>query len=1238
MRNRLANEQSTQHARRLRVRGAVAALLCGLASSIAMADGQLAAWGRVGYGLDLLPSPPSLMPVISIASNGVFDNTSLLTSDGSLRVIGYGAQVPPALSAPGACREMFRGWGYYNLALRPNGHLEAYERQQSWQPWADEAFALGASTESFLLGLRTDGIVRQYCFYGSGSCTETEAMPEDLGACKWIACGAAHALAVRADGSVRAWGANDFGQCDGPAPNADCTARPLVMGPCTRVAAGYCFSLALEAGGTVRAWGDNYSRNYGGTSTGSCDVPADLGPCVDIAAGNGHSVALLADGSVRAWGLNIFGQCQGEPDWPRVNGKRKPANLGPVVKIAAGDNTTMVITTDGTPVTWGTNTLGECELPRSAGRFKRIATGAEFFVGLRVDGSVEGWGVNTYGQLGVGGDVQKPTNLPPCIDVDAGFTHTLAIRNDGQVVAWGDNRWGQCDVPLDLGACTRVSASNSFSYAIQADGTLRRWGLDLTWYGDVMPSDLGPCLRVAAGADHTLAIETDGDVRGWGRDFEGQAGGSVDDPTCVIKPADLGPCTEVAVGGVHSLALQSDGRVRAWGSNSYSECSVPADLGVCTGIAAGSIASVALRADGTVAGWGYLAYDPIPTGGNFEAVSGKWDAFYVVANAADSGCGNPGGSGIASPRVNASPWSEMRVWQWTDGGVRVPGAQSSVDLGEYGSVGSDCAAQAHDFTSRATSALYVPVSSGASTPFESHPIRVESAAMLAGTIVVQFAPSPVLPSDMPDIAVMSCGAALGSFDVLTSNVPAPAGKFLTLLPEDVNGRTVLTLRLIDLPMGGQITSGSATSFNGTAVAAATIDLNRDGFDDLALAISFGSNQGLLQVLLNDGTGTLGGTSVLKLLPAAPSCLATGDVNGDGALDVVVGIPADQTVRVFENNLNGGLIASTVIGNLGGSPTAVAVIVDGGVSVRGTGSTVVVGTSSKQLKTFSGTGEPQQEIALAGTPSTVRGGDTKGTGGTTIVTGGTTSATFGFTGPQASGFVQVINDYGGMYFVDQMMPVTGEPLRLELADIDGDSLDDIVSANANPVPGAQGAALPVLTLFRNRQGTFGGAVPIVPQGATAGLDVTLVDADGDGDRDIVAVYRTVGSDTQASVLRVDTLGAGTPISIGATTPLASDAPALVVRGNLDGAGTEDIYLIRNAGSSQTAAFTGNGQASPWLSGAPGKFGDLDGSGWVDNGDVALMLLDFGPCEGCATDIDGSGFVDFGDVALLLLSFG
>jgi len=49
-------------------------------------------------------------------------------------------------------------------------------------------------------------------------------------------------------------------------------------------------------------------------------------------------------------------------------------------------------------------------------------------------------------------------------------------------------------------------------------------------------------------------------------------------------------------------------------------------------------------------------------------------------------------------------------------------------------------------------------------------------------------------------------------------------------------------------------------------------------------------------------------------------------------------------------------------------------------------------------------------------------------------------------------------------------------------------------------------------------------------------------------------------------------------------------------------------------------------------------DFDVSGVIDYGDVTLVLLEFGPCEGCATDVDGTGEVDYGDLVLVLLEFG
>lgn len=58
----------------------------------------------------------------------------------------------------------------------------------------------------------------------------------------------------------------------------------------------------------------------------------------------------------------------------------------------------------------------------------------------------------------------------------------------------------------------------------------------------------------------------------------------------------------------------------------------------------------------------------------------------------------------------------------------------------------------------------------------------------------------------------------------------------------------------------------------------------------------------------------------------------------------------------------------------------------------------------------------------------------------------------------------------------------------------------------------------------------------------------------------------------------------------------------------------------------------------LRGAVSCPADLDASGQVDLGDVAVAMLEFGPCPGCAADLDGSGTVDFSDIAVLLLDMG
>jgi hypothetical protein len=141
---------------------------------------------------------------------------------------------------------------------------------------------------------------------------ETNIIPNLTNAVQ-VAAGYDHHLALLAEGTVVAWGTDDYGQADVPAGLTG------VVG----IAGGEFHSVALKGDGTLVAWG----RDDGG----QCDVPPDLTNAVAIAAGAGHTLALRADGTVVAWGSDWYGQTN------------VPPGLTNVVGIGAGGTYSMAI-------------------------------------------------------------------------------------------------------------------------------------------------------------------------------------------------------------------------------------------------------------------------------------------------------------------------------------------------------------------------------------------------------------------------------------------------------------------------------------------------------------------------------------------------------------------------------------------------------------------------------------------------------------------------------------------------------------------------------------------------------------------------------------------------------------------------------------------------------------------------------------------------------------------------------
>ena len=143
-----------------------------------------------------------------------------------------------------------------------------------------------------------------------------------------IAAGYAHSLALCSDGTLAAWGDNSSGQLGDNtttnrlAPAAVNTASgvsALYGKTVVAIAAGYSHSLALCTDGTVAAWGRNqYGQLGDNTATGrlapvavstNSGVSALYGKTVvAISAGDLHSLALCSDGTSAAWGWNPYGQ------------------------------------------------------------------------------------------------------------------------------------------------------------------------------------------------------------------------------------------------------------------------------------------------------------------------------------------------------------------------------------------------------------------------------------------------------------------------------------------------------------------------------------------------------------------------------------------------------------------------------------------------------------------------------------------------------------------------------------------------------------------------------------------------------------------------------------------------------------------------------------------------------------------------------------------------------------------
>ncbi|HEX6351513.1 hypothetical protein [Actinophytocola sp.] len=362
------------------------------------------------------------------------------------------------------------------------------------------------------------------------------------------------ATAAVTPGTLLAWGRNNSGQLgDGTTTGRALPAPVPNLTGVIAFAEGSGFGLAVLSNGTVRAWGNNSNGQLGdGTKTDRATpapVPG-LNNVVAVAAGSGHSLALTADGKLFAWGRNLIGQLGlGVEGTDRLTPVQVNLGLSRVKALAAGDNFTVLLLSDGKVMTCGSNGNGELgdgtKEPRATlapvqnlVTVKAIATGRRHVMTLTSNGVIRAWGDNTNGQLGNGNTTDSP--LPTTVNTDSlngkviaiacGGQHSLALMADSRVKAWGLNDEGQ------LGDGTTTSP-RVFPVSTAVGGE--------------------NAIAIDAGFDHSVMLTTGGVVRAWGSNSEGQIGdGTTTNRTRPTEVSGLVGITGVIAGGYSTFALQ----------------------------------------------------------------------------------------------------------------------------------------------------------------------------------------------------------------------------------------------------------------------------------------------------------------------------------------------------------------------------------------------------------------------------------------------------------------------------------------------------------------------------------------------------------------------------------------------------------------------------------------------------------------------------------------------------------